>query len=104
MTDTHGKGPPPIESIIRDAAGRQDIGYSLRIHLQGLRGTWHRLWAMIGTAEIFGDTDGMSEGVSALRGQFEEALGRPMTAIEWQQLVDDARSHGRTVSEKRHTS
>jgi hypothetical protein len=98
VTDTRRNGPPPIESIIKDAAGRQDVGYTLRVHLQGLRGTWHRLWAMIGTAEIFGDTDDMAEGVSALRGQFEQELGRPMTSIEWQQLVDDARAHGKRLA------
>lgn len=50
------------------------------------------------------DTQALVADVIEWKELGEEALGRPMTAIEWQQLVDDARSHGRTVSEKRHPS
>ena len=66
-------------------------------HLEGLEGTWHRLWGIISLAFGFGDDIETDEGVAAVRIQFEELLGRTMTSPEWATLVAHAKNHHETV-------
>lgn len=61
--------------------------------LEGIKGTWHRLWAFLTMLHVFGGTDDGWQAAQELRAEFEEMLGRPMTAEEWQRLVDRARHH-----------
>ncbi|MEJ8837728.1 hypothetical protein [Ramlibacter sp. AN1133] len=85
------RGPPAIESIVLGAAERSDVGYDLGLHLEGLRGTWHRLWALISLSSTMGgDTD---DAVQVIRGQLEQQLGRPLTESEWAQLTEHALRH-----------
>ena len=67
------------------------------IHLEGLEGTWHRLWGIISLVFGFGDDVETDEGVAAVRAQFEELLGRTMTPPEWDALVAHAKNHHETV-------
>lgn len=90
------RGPPVIESIIPEVQGRTDTGYALRVHMQGLHGIWHRLWASIVLEERLGGGDGDS-GVPAIRSQFEQQLGRAMTSGEWALLEADAREHAASL-------
>ena len=99
MKDTPRSGPPHIESIIRDAAGRTDTGYMLRIHMHGLLGIWHRLWAIIVTATRLGGED-LHQGVSEVRAQFEQQLGRAMTEDEWAQLETHAKAHAQRLEDQ----
>lgn len=39
--------PPTLESIVQGVDGLSDVGYENGLHLLGLRGNWHRLWAAI---------------------------------------------------------
>ncbi|PTT80839.1 hypothetical protein DBR42_18850 [Pelomonas sp. HMWF004] len=94
--DSARNGPPPIESIIPEAADRTDTGYVLRVHMQGLRGIWHRLWAIIATAARL-DDDEAREGIAIVRAQFEQQLGRAMSASEWEQLTTDAEQHAKRL-------
>lgn len=88
--------PPSIESIVEGIQERSDIGYDLGVHLHGLRGTWHRLWAIIAMTVSFGDDPDNDEGVSTVRGQFERLLGRPLAPVEWEPLLAHARRHAET--------
>lgn len=82
------RGPPPIESILVDAGGKSDIGYQYGIHMVGLHGAWHRLWAsLILVWQMDSDVDGV---VHIVREQVSEALGRPMTDSEFARLKQDA--------------
>lgn len=90
-------GPPPMESILPDVASRSDFGYDHRLHLEGLRGTWHRLWAIIGMESIFGDSEEHQQNVAALKAQFEEILGRALTEQEMGALRTHALKHGERV-------
>lgn len=85
--------PPDLHSIIPDASGRTDIGYEQSLHLEGLHGTWHRLWASIAFDFAFPTADGESRAVEEIRRQFEEQLGREMTEQEWAQLSAHAKNH-----------
>lgn len=95
--------PPPLESIVAGVEGRSDVGYQLGVHLNGLRGTWHRLWALIAMEVSFSAADGltaaaatdaMSPAVQTVREQFEQQLGRALSEQEWRQLGDHARARG----------
>lgn len=88
MNTESRRGPPPIESILPDVAGRTDTGYVLGVHMVGLRGTWHRLWAML----VLG-VDGGEEGVKLVRAQMDQALGRPLEDSEFAQLEAHAKEH-----------
>lgn len=81
--------PPPIESILPDVAGRTDIGYDKGLHLVGLRGTWHRLWAMMVLQEQMG---GAEDGITEVRSQLEQILGRALSEEELQQLANHAQA------------
>lgn len=85
-------GAPPIETICADAAGRTDTGYTLRVHMHGLHGTWHRLWALIVTRARLGDEDILRD-VEVVRAQLEQLLGRTMTVDEWAKLEGHAIAH-----------
>lgn len=87
--------PPPIETILPEVAGRTDIGYAKGLHLVGLRGTWHRLWAMMVLQEQMG---GAEEGIAEVREQLEQILGRPLTTGEIQQLQDHAVASARRLA------
>lgn len=97
MTDGPRSGPPQIETIVNDAVGRTDVGYTLRVHMHGLRGIWHRLWAIIVTADMLGD-EGMQTGVAEVRAQLERQLGRAMTADEWAKLEAHAKAHAKRLA------
>lgn len=94
MQDSPRRGPPPIESIIHDAAGKTDTGYALGVHMHGLHGAWHRLWGMLIVQAQFGESD---DGIDAVRGQVGQALGRPLTDDEIAQLEEHARAHAATM-------
>lgn len=89
--------PPKMDTILSSRPETTDTGYELGIHLEGLEGTWHRLWAIICLAFGFGDDIEADEGVVEVRAQFEGALGRPMSPNEWSALVAHARNHHETV-------
>lgn len=89
--------PPQMDTILSSRPETTDTGYQLGIHLEGLEGTWHRLWAIICLAFGFGDDIEADGGVAEVRAQFEEALGRPMSPNEWSALVAHAKNHHETV-------
>ncbi len=89
--------PPAMESILATRPATTDTGYRLGIHLEGLEGTWHRLWGMIVLMFGFGNDVDADDGVTAVRGQFEQLLGRGMLPEEWNALVAHARNHHETV-------
>ncbi len=37
--------PPRMDSILKSYPATTDTGYDLGVHLEGLKGTWHCLWA-----------------------------------------------------------
>jgi hypothetical protein len=86
--------PPPLSSIVKDLpSGTTDTGYALGVHLVGIQGTWHRLWAIIGLTYSFGDEPATDDGVAAVRVEFEGILGRAMTHDEWAAISKHAREH-----------
>lgn len=89
--------PPPIDSILIGRPQATDTGYQLGIHLEGLEGTWHRLWGLICLVFGFGHDVETDEGVLAMRGQFEQLLGRALSVQEWDALVAHAKNHHETV-------
>lgn len=91
------KQPPPIESIVAGTAQIPDVGYTLGVHSNGLRGTWHRLWASISTARHWGETQEMQRAVATVRDQLEQLLGRALSPLEWEQLTRHAHHHCDTV-------
>jgi len=97
LLDRRRRQPPLLESIVEGVSGRSDVGYDMGIHLQGLRGTWHRLWASISMAKLWADAPEQQECVDTVRAQFEEALGRPLSAEEWSALEAHAHQHSETV-------
>lgn len=95
--DRRRRQPPTLESILSNRPATTDTGYRLGIHLEGLEGTWHRLWGIICLVLGFGDDVECDEGVLTVRTQFEKLLGRAMTPPEWNALVAHAKSHHETV-------
>lgn len=93
--------PPKIDSIVSDLPEVRDTGYRLGIHLTGMEGTWHRLWAiMCVTVEFDGDVDS-DDGVASVRAQFEQLLGRKLMPAEWGALVAHVRQRFEAVNPKR---
>ena len=90
--------PPKLESILSSCPTTTDTGYQLGIHLDGLQGTWHRLWGIISITYGFGDDVDANESVADVRSQFESLLGRSMSASEWSALVAHAKNHHDTVA------
>jgi hypothetical protein len=94
--------PPSMESILE--GGRPsgtDTGYALGVHLEGLDGTWHRLWGIVALAHSFGNDLAADEGVAKVREQFQGLLGRAMSTAEWNALVAHAVNHADTVMQPR---
>lgn len=91
------RAPPAVESVVAGLEGRTDTGYDLGLHLEGLRGTWHRLWAAIALGCALGDSAEQQGCVATVRGQFEEILGRSLLPAEWDTLAHHAMAHGRTM-------
>lgn len=89
--------PPALESIVANLPPKTDTGYALGVDLHGLRGTWHRLWAMMCLAHSFGNDVEQDSGVAAVREQFEQHLGRALEQQEWAALDAHARHHAATV-------
>lgn len=90
--------PPAVELVVAGLEGRTDTGYALGLHLEGLKGTWHRLWAAIALGHALGDSPEQHDCVAAVRGQFEELLGRPLSPTEWDTLATHAKVHGQTMA------
>ncbi len=91
-------GPPPMESFIGEPPARTDTLYDLGLSLDGLKGCWHRLWAILVLThdETLGGPN--VQAVVTVRQQFEAALGRPLTDPQWLQLVAHARRHAESRS------
>lgn len=88
------RGPPPIESIVEGVQDRSDVGYREGLHLHGLRGSWHRLWALVALGVALGEDEEHGQAVAAMRDQFESVLGRALSATEWSALEARAREAG----------
>jgi hypothetical protein len=89
--------PPSLESILTSKPQTTDTGYRLGLHLEGLQGTWHRLWGLICLVFSFEKDPRKDAGVATMRSQFEELLGRTMSDQEWDALVAHAKNHYETV-------
>lgn len=88
------RGPPAIESIIAGVQDRSDVGYREGLHLHGLRGSWHRLWALMALGVALGEDEEHAQAVAEMRVQFEAVLGRAMSAEEWATLEAKSREAG----------
>jgi phosphoglycolate phosphatase-like HAD superfamily hydrolase len=93
--DRRKRQPPALESIVEGVRDLPDAGYALGVSLHGLRGTWHRLWAALSLSKSWGDLD--ADVVRVVRLQFEQALGRSLSADEWTKLDEHAAHHAATV-------
>ncbi len=89
--------PPALESILANSPETPDAGYRLGLHLEGIQGTWHRLWGLICLVFSFDADPGKDDGVATIRSQFEGLLGRTMSVQEWDALVAHAKNHYETV-------
>ncbi len=89
--------PPGMESILSSRPATTDTGYQLGIHLEGLQGTWHRLWGIICLTFSFSGDVESDDGVATVRAQFERLLGRSMSPVKWGALVAHAKHHHETV-------
>ncbi len=85
--------PPSMQSILGALPGRTDTLYELGVSVHGLQGTWHRLWGITAMVHSFGQDPSTDDGVVTVRAQFEQALGRALTADEWQALRTHAVQH-----------
>jgi len=64
------------------------VGYAEGLHLHGIRGTWHRLWAlMVLDAQLGG---GSQDAIDTVLEQLAQALGRELTPVEIAALRADA--------------
>lgn len=89
--------PPAMQEILRAVPTGTDVGYDLGVHLHGLQGTWHRLWASMCLCYSFGDDPATELTVATVRGQFEQLLGRALEPDEFGALAARAHSHYETV-------
>ncbi len=89
--------PPAMQEILRVAPTGTDVGYDLGVHLHGLQGTWHRLWASMCLCYSFGNDLAVEPTVATVRGQFEKLLGRALEPQEFDALAARARNHYETV-------
>lgn len=85
--------PPQMNAILSPMPAATDVGYQLGIHLQGLEGTWHRLWGILSLTYQFGDDPDADAGCTEVRLQFEQILGRQLQQQEWSALLDSAHAH-----------
>lgn len=97
LVERRRRQPPPMESIVAGVGEPVDMGYELSLHLNGLRGTWHRLWASIAMGAMMGESPEQEETVLTVRAQFERLLGRSLSHDEWSLLSAHARDHGRAM-------
>jgi len=88
---------PAMQEILHAAPTGTDVGYELGVHLHGLQGTWHRLWASMCLCYSFGDDPSTDLTVRAVREQFEQLLGRTLEPREFDELAARARKHYETV-------
>ena len=96
-------GPPPIETITPDALGKTDTGYALGVHMVGLHGAWHRLWAMLVLRAGFDSADDLDpedDGLNTVRAQVGQALGRPITDEELSLLNEHALTHAAAIDRR----
>lgn len=96
LIQERGKRPPPLREILKTPTDRRDFGYEVGADLSGLEGTWHRLWALISMERLWSRPEPES-AVPQLRAQFEQLLGRPLAAHEWDELVAHAHRHADEV-------
>jgi hypothetical protein len=90
--------PPAIDTILEQRPATTDTGYRMGIHLEGIEGTWHRLWAMLVLVISIGQDVDTDEGAHTVRAQLERLLGRSMTSKEWAALVARAQHHSATMA------
>ncbi|MFN9470914.1 hypothetical protein [Acidovorax sp.] len=88
--------PPQMHTILNPVPTMTDVGYGLGLYLDGVEGTWHRLWAILSLTFQFGENPEGNTDCEGLRLQFEQILGRRMQLAEWIALVDHARAHAAT--------
>ena len=89
--------PPTMQEILHTVPTGTDVGYELGVHLHGLQGTWHRLWASMCLCYSFGDDPSTEMTVCTVRKQFEQLLGRSLEPREFDALAARARKHYETV-------
>jgi len=78
-------GPPEIDEILGEAV--DDALYALQLGMQGPRGVWHRLWAILCLVDEGLVSAAQAEtGLLELRAEFESMLGREVTSTEWARL------------------
>lgn len=99
LVESRSARPPALESIVGHV-DKTDVGYEMAIHMQGLHGTWHRLWASVAMGPILGSGPEQLACIAEVRGQFESLLGRAMTKDEWDALERHALAHGAAVARK----
>ena len=98
--------PPDIKTVLQLSEKPLDYEYDIVGTTDGVRGTWHRLWAAIVSQKsgIFGDTEHAkleSERlVSDIRNEFETKFGRPLTDEEFDRLELFAEEHSGTISRR----
>lgn len=67
-----------ILTVLPNAA--TDAGYELGVHLQGIKGTWHRLWGIICLSYSFGNNPDQDDGVKEVRQSVREEFGPKLVA------------------------
>ena len=90
--------PPKMDEVLALDGSVKDTQYDIAGLLGGLRGTWHRLWASISSQALFSDM-GLEpdDTVDLIRQEFEDQLGRPLSASEWSTLEAHAHRNYREV-------
>jgi hypothetical protein len=99
--ERRSRQPPAMQDILHAMPAATDVGYDLGVHLHGLQGTWHRLWASMCMCYSFGGDPSTESTVGTVRGQFEQLLGRPLEPQEFDALAAHARKHYETVMRPR---
>lgn len=95
--DRRRRQPPAMQEILHAEPTGTDVGYQLGVHLHGLQGTWHRLWASMCLCYSFGEDPSTDLTVRTVREQFEKLLGRALEQQEFDALAARARKHYETV-------
>jgi len=95
--------PPDMSAVLKSRPAGTDTGYTLGVHLDGIQGTWHRLWASVALAYSFDDDPDVATTCVVVRKQFEAALGRPLAPEEWDGLKKHAHQHYLTVIKPKYS-